>query len=211
VNIDYGEVTAIIGQKNSGKSVLTEYLLTQMDRFVCIDPNSEHGPPGAVAVESYDDVWRSWMDGDTRQVVRDRRGAITEERMEEYVRAVGQLQRGYLFLDEMHNYTSASYCPDPIKKLASYTVSHQNIGFVFAVHMAKDIPNKVWSQIDNYIIFSYGDSWDRKMREASIPGKEKVKEGGAVKADSYQFLTYENKLGGTSEVRGPVPVPDHLS
>lgn len=211
MNIDYGEVTAIIGQKNSGKSVLTEYLLTQMDRFVCIDPNSEHGPPGAVAAESPEDVWRNWMDGDTRQVVRDRRGAMTGSRMEEYVRAVGQLQEAYLFLDEMHNYTSANSCPDPIKKLASYTVSHQNIGFVFAVHMAKDIPNKVWSQIDNYIIFSYGDSWDHKMQEASIPGKHKVREGGEVTPESYEFLTYKRGLGNDSEVRGPVPVPDHLS
>lgn len=208
LNIDYGEITAVIGQKNSGKSVLMESLFCNMDRYVLVDPNYEHGPPGAVAVEGYRDVWRNWMEGNTRQVVRDRRGAITEERLPEYVRAVGQLQECYLGIDELHNYTNASYCPDALKKLVKYVVSHQNVGFVFGVHMAKDIPSEMWSQIDNFVIFSYGDKWDAKMQEASIPEKHKVRE---LDPDSYQFLTYKNQLGGKSEVRGPVPIPDHLS
>ncbi|WP_158055973.1 hypothetical protein [Halorussus halophilus] len=208
MNIDIGEVTAVIGQKNSGKSVLTEYLLTQMDRFIALDPNYEHGPPGASAVKSPEGVWRHWMEGDQRLVARDSRGALTEERMDEWVRAVCQLQEAYLLLDEMHNYTKATYCPTVLKKLVKYVVSHQNIGFVFGVHLASDIPSDIWSQIDNFIIFSYGDKWDSKMQDASIPDKRVVQE---LDPSSYQFLTYKDQLGGESKVRGPVPIPDHLS
>ena len=232
MNINHGEVTAVIGQKNSGKSVLSEGLLTEMGRFVCIDPNSEHGPPGAVAVESYDDVWRRWMNGETRQVVRDRRGALNEERMPEYVRAVGQLQDAYLFLDEAHNYMNSGKCPDCIRKLAKYAVSHQNIWFVFGVHLASDIPSELWSQIDNFVIFAYGDKWDNKMQKASIPCKKVVQDGyrrskaeelsekhgipesvlrTGLDPNSYQFLAYKDELGNSPAVRGPVPIPDHLS
>lgn len=232
MNIDIGEVTAIIGQKNSGKSVLSELLLTEMGRFLCIDPNSEHGPPGASAVERPRDVLTNWMQGDTRQVVRDRRGALTEERMADWVKTAAQLQDMYLYLDEGHNYMGANSCPDVIRKLAKHVVSHQNVGFIFGVHMAGDIPSDLWSQVDNFIFFSYGDSWDNKMKKVSIPCKKVIKDGYPAKKaeslsekhgipedilrngldpESYQFLTYKDQLGYSPSVRGPVPIPDHLS
>lgn len=230
LDIDHGEVTAVIGQKHSGKSVLMERLFCEMDRFVLLDPNHEHGPPDSAAVERYQDVWTHWMDGQTQQVVRDRRGALINDRMEEWVRAAAQLQDCYLGIDEAHKFMNANSCPDVLRTLVKHVVSHQNVGFIFGVHMAKDIPSDVWSQIDNFVIFSYGDKWDAKMQDTSIPYKKVVKDGYGASAagmadettipepelrdgldpKSYRFLTYKDGLDGTSTVEGPVPIPAHL-
>lgn len=203
MRIKFGEVTAVIGQKESGKSVLMESLLTETSRYIAADPNSEHGPPNAVAVRSFRDVWQHWMDGNTQQVIRDRRGALREDRLVEYLRAVGQLQELFLFIDELHNYTDQYGGPDELKTLAKYGVSHQNIGLVFGVHMASDIPSWLWNQIDNFIIFSYGSKWDSKIDNADLPQKAKIK---SLDPESYQFYCYEQGVGNTAEV-----VPDEPS
>lgn len=205
--INHGEVTAVIGQKNSGKSVLMEHLFCEMNRFVLADPNSEHGPPSAVAVRSWRDVWQRWMDGQTQQVIRDHRGALREDRLTEYLRAVGQLQDLYLGIDECHNYMDHRSGPGELKDFAKYAVSHQNIGLVFGVHMASDIPSWLWNQIDNFIIFAYGNKWDSKIAGSDLPDKGKIKR---LDPSSFQFYCYEEGVGNSATVRGPVPIPDHL-
>jgi len=205
-DIDLSEITAILGQKNSGKSVLFEHLLVNTGRFVCIDPQHDHGPPGAVYPESPAEVLRYWMDGETRQVIRD--PPLTEEKFEEYLKAFGQLTGAYLFIDESHNYMSATQIPRLLKLLVKWHISHNNCGLVVAAHQAKEIHDKVWQQTDNYLIFSYGDHEDSKLRRVSIPGKSVVHD---LDPESYQFLFYKDEAGAESEVRGPVPIPSHLS
>lgn len=205
MDIDLSEITAILGQKNSGKSVLSEHILCQMDRYICIDPNGEHGPPGAVFPESPTDVLRLWMDGHTRQVVREI--PFTEDVLEEYLRAFGQLQRCYLYIDEAHNWMSANYIPEVLQHLVKWHVTHSNCGLVVAAHKAKEIHDQIWTQTDNYIIFSYGEHEDSKFRQVSIPNKGLVTE---LDPESYQFLYYKDVAGADSEVRGPVPTPSHL-
>jgi len=207
LSINHGEVTAVIGQKDSGKSVLIEHLFCNMDRYLLCDPNSEHGPPDATPVRSYRDVWSNWMDGHTRQVVRDHRGALREDRLVEYLRAAGQLQDLYTGIDECHNYMDQHGGPDELKTFIKYVVSHQNIGFVFGVHMASDIPSWLWNQIDNFIIFSYGNKWDSKISNADLPEKGKIKD---LHPSSFQFYIYKEGVGNSAEIRGPVPIPDHL-
>ncbi len=206
MNIDLTEISVVLGQKNSGKSVLIEHLLCRTERFLCLDPNHEHGPPGSVVVTSPADVLREWMDGNFRQVVRD--APLTTEKMREYLKAFGQLQGAYLYIDEAHNYMGYSHVPDELKDIAKWHLTHNNCGLVLGVHQAKEVHDSLWSHVDNYVIFSYGDHEDSKLAGASIPGKHRVHE---IDPNSYQFLYYKDVSGASSEIRGPVPVPEHLS
>jgi len=206
MNIDLTEITVVLGQKNSGKSVLTEHLLTQMDRYIVIDPNHEHGPPGSIAISTPAEGLREWVNGNTRQVVRD--GPLTEEKAEQYMRVFGQLQNAYLVIDEAHNYMSAHHVPGVLKHLAKWHLTHNNCGLVLGAHQAKEINDALWSHVDNYLIFSYGDHEDSKLRGASIPNKHRVHE---LDPDAYEFLWYKDVTGAESKVRGPVPIPAHLS
>jgi hypothetical protein len=206
MEINLTEISVVMGQKNSGKSVLFEHLLSQTDRFLCLDPNHEHGPPGSVAVSSPAEVLREWMKGNTRQVVRD--GALTEEKAEQYMRAFGQLQGAYLYIDEAHNYMSAHSVPDVLKDIAKWHLTHNNCGLVLGVHQAKEVNDALWSHVDNYVVFSYGDHEDAKLAGASIPNKDVVHQ---LDHGEYRFLWYKDVSGADSEVRGPVPLPDHLS
>jgi len=205
MDIDLTEITVILGQKDSGKSVLIEYLLTQTERFVCLDPNHEHGPPGSVVVTSPAEVLREWLAGNTRQVVRD--APLNEEKAEQYMRAFGQLRDAYLVIDEAHNYMSHRSVPQVLKDIAKWHLTHNNCGLLLGAHQAKEINDSLWSHVDNYLIFSYGDHEDAKLAGASIPGKSQVH---GIDPDSYQFLTYENVSGASSSISGPVPVPTHL-
>jgi GTP-binding protein EngB required for normal cell division len=206
VKIDLTEISVVLGQKNSGKSVLIEHLLTRMRRYVVLDPNHEHGPPKAAIAHSPAELLSLWMTGETRIVVRD--APLSEEKAEEYMRAFGQLQRAYLVIDEAHNYMSYSYIPDTLKHLVKWHVTHNNCGIVLGAHKAKEIHDQIWTQTDNYMIFSYGEHEDSKLAEASIPSKRQVHD---LDPDAYQFLWYKDVSGAESEVRGPVPVPEHLS
>jgi len=206
MNIDLTEITVILGQKNSGKSVLTEHLLTQMDRYLGLDPNHEHGPPDSIAVSTPAESLREWVNGNTRQVVRD--GPLTEEKAEQYMRVFGQLQDAYLVIDEAHNYMGPHRCPEILEDMARWYVSHSNGGLVLGAHKAKDIHDAIWQQVDNYFIFSYGDHEDAKLSSVSIPDKHRVH---SLDPASYQFLSYKDVAGADSEIRGPVPVPSHPS
>lgn len=206
MRIDLTEITVVLGQKNSGKSVLLEHLLTQTERFLMIDPNHEHGPPGSVVVRSPADVLREWMNGNTRQVVRD--APLTTEKAVQYMRAFGQLRGAYLFIDEAHNYMSAHSVPQELKDIAKWHLTHNNCGLVLGAHQAKEINDALWSHVDNYVIFSYGDHEDAKLAGASIPGKHQVH---GIDPESYKFLWYKDVSGAESHIRGPVPVPGHLS
>lgn len=205
MDIDLSEITVLLGQKNSGKSVLFEHLLCRTERYVCLDPNGEHGPPSAVFATSPRDVLRYWVDGETQIVVRDQ--PLTEEKLLDYCRVFGQLQRAYLFIDEAHNWMSANYIPDVLKDLIKWHVTHYNCGLVVAAHKAKEIHDQMWTQTDNYFIFSYGDHEDSKLAGVSIPDKHVVHE---LDPTSYQFLFYKDVAGADSQVRGPVPIPSHL-
>jgi len=206
MNIDLAEISVVLGKKNSGKSVLMEHLLTQTERFMCLDPNHEHGPPGSVVVTSPGAVLTEWMKGNTRQVVRD--APLTEEKAEQYMRAFGQLKEAYLYIDEAHNYMSYSHVPQVLKDLAKWHLTHNNCGLVLGAHQAKEINDALWNHVDNYMIFSYGDHEDAKLAGASIPNKHQVH---SIDPQSYQFLWYKDVSGATSKVRGPVPIPAHLS
>lgn len=205
MDIDLSEITCILGQKNSGKSVLSEHLLCQMDRFICIDPNAEHGPPGAVYPNDPIDVLRLWSEGHTRQVVRE--VAFTEDVLEGYLRAFGQLSEAYLYIDEAHNWMSANYIPEVLKNLVKWHISHSNCGLVVAAHKAKEIHDQIWTQTDNYVIFAYGEHEDSKFSGVSIPDKREVFD---LDPSEYRFLYYKDVAGAVSTVRGPVPVPGHL-
>lgn len=205
MDIDLSEITVLLGQKNSGKSVLFEHLLTQTQRYICIDPNAEHGPPGAVYPSNPGEVLDYWRQGETRQVVRE--VPFTEDVLDQYLRAFGQLQRCYLYLDEVHNWMSAHHIPETLQHLIKWHVTHNNCGIVAAAHKAKEIHDQMWTQTDNYLIFSYGDHEDSKFSKVSIPDKRRVTQ---MDPNSYQFLYYKDVAGAQSEVRGPVPIPDHL-
>jgi hypothetical protein len=205
MDIDLSEISVILGQKNSGKSVLSEHLLCQMDRFICIDPNGEHGPPGAVFPEDPVDVLRLWSEGHRRQVIREI--PFTEDVLEEYLRAFGQLERVYLFIDEAHNWMGPHHIPDVLKNLVKWHISHSNCGLVVAAHKAKEIHDQIWTQTDNYFIFSYGEHEDSKFNRVSIPEKHQVTQ---MDPNEYRFLYYKDVAGASSEVRGPVSIPSHL-
>lgn len=205
MDIDLSEISVILGQKNSGKSVLFEHLLCQTERFICIDPNGEHGPPGAVYPESPADVLRLWMDGHTRQVIRE--VPFTEDVLEEYLRAFGQLRECYLFVDEAHNWMGPHHIPEVLQHLVKWHISHSNCGLVVAAHKAKEIHDQIWTQTDNYLLFAYGEHEDSKFRSVSIPDKHKVTQ---MDPTEYRFLFYKDVAGASSQVRGPVPIPSHL-
>jgi len=205
MDIDLSEITVILGQKPSGKSVLFEHLLAQTDRFMCIDPKAEHGPPGAVYPESPRDAIMKWSEGKTKQVIREVR--FDEETLNQYLRAFGQFQEAYLYIDESHNWMSANYIPESLKHLVKWHISHSNCGLVCAAHKAKEINDQVFTQTDNYFIFAYGDHEDSKFSRASIPDKHRVT---SLDPNSYQFLYYKDVAGAQSEIRGPVPIPEHL-
>ncbi|WP_121822840.1 hypothetical protein [Halostella salina] len=205
MDVDLTEITVILGQKNSGKSVLFEHLLTRTERYVCLDPNGEHGPPGAVYAESPAEVLHYWMDGETQIIVRDM--PLTEDKFTQYLRAFGQLQRAYLYIDEAHNWMSSHYIPDTLKDLIKWHVTHNNCALVCAAHKAKEIHDQMWTQTDNYFIFSYGEHEDAKLADVSIPNKRRVH---TLDPTSYRFLYYKDVAGADSEVRGPVPIPEHL-
>ncbi len=205
MDIDLTEISVLLGQKNSGKSVLFEHLLTQTERYVCLDPNGEHGPPGAVFAESPTEVLFNWMEGETQIIVRDM--PLTEDKLVQYLRAFGQLQRAYLYIDEVHNWMSSHYIPDVLKDLIKWHVTHNNCGIVVAAHKAKEIHDQIWTQTDNFFIFSYGEHEDAKMSEVSIPDKGRVHD---LDPESYQFLYYKDVAGASSQIRGPVPIPRHL-
>jgi len=205
MDIDLSEITVLLGQKNSGKSVLFEHLLDQTERFICIDPNGEHGPPGAVFPSSPAECLRLWMDGETRQVIR--AVPFDENTLDQYCRVFGQLERCYLYIDEAHNWMSANYIPEVLQHLIKWHVTHSNCGIVCAAHKAKEIHDQMFTQTDNYLIFSYGEHEDAKFARVSIPDKHIVTE---LDPESYQFLYYKDVAGAESEVRGPVPIPSHL-
>lgn len=206
MNVDLTEITVVLGQKNSGKSVLVEHLLSQMNRYLVLDPNHEHGPPGSSVARSPADVLRLWIRGHTRVVVRD--APLTEDKAEDYMRAFGQLKNAYLVIDEAHNYMSAHHVPGTLKHLAKWHLTHNNCGLVLGAHQAKEIHDSLWSHVDNYMIFSYGDHEDAKLAGASIPAKHRVHE---LDPEGYRFLAYKDVTGAEAEVSGPVPVPEHLA
>lgn len=211
MNIDLSEVTIFMGKKNSGKSVAIEYFLTQCDRFVAIDPNHEHGPPGATVATTPSAVLSEWLRGNTRIIIRDEQGALEEDRAMKYARIVAQLPECYLIIDEAHKYMTHSYCPGVLAQIAKWVVTHQNCGLVFGVHTGSDVPTELWSQVDNYVIFPYGGHEDSKMADLDIPREDKQKVVDELDEDSYQFLTYSNSAGVEAETRGPVPLPEHLT
>lgn len=206
MRIDLTEISVVLGQKNSGKSVLMEHLLTQMDRYLVIDPNHEHGPPGSRVVSSPAEVLRAWVEGDTRLVVRD--APLTTEKAEQYMRAFGQLQNAYLVIDEAHNYMNAHSVPEVLKQIAKWHVTHNNCGLLLGAHQAKEINDALWNHVDNYMIFAYGDHEDSKLKGLSMPNKHLVHE---LDPESYQFVFYRDVSGATASARGPVPIPRHLS
>lgn len=205
MQIDLTEITGIYGKKNSGKSVLFEHLLTQTERYVCLDPNHEHGPPGSVAVTSPADVLRQWVQGNTRQVVRD--APLTKEKAAQYARAFGQLKDAFLYVDEIHNYMSEHSCPQVFEDLAAWHVTHNNCGMVIASQQAKSVHDALFQHIDTHFIFHYGSHEDAKLRTL---GPETVRKVQNLDFSSYQFVYYHDVTGGEPQVAGPVPVPDHL-
>jgi hypothetical protein len=205
MDVDLSEISVILGQKNSGKSVLFEHLLTQTDRYICLDPNAEHGPPGAVYPETPAESLQLWMDGHTQQIIREM--PFTEDELNKWCRVFGQLQRCYLYIDEAHNWMSANYIPEVLQHLIKWHVTHSNCGIVVAAHKAKEIHDQMFTQTDNYFIFSYGEHEDAKFNRVSIPDKHRVT---TLDPDSYQFLYYKDVAGADSEIRGPVPIPVHL-
>jgi hypothetical protein len=206
MNIDLSEVTAVLGQKNSGKSVLIEHLLTGMRRFVCIDPQADHGPPGATFVTSPAELMQEWARGNRRIVVR--KTPITDEDLTEFLRAFGQITDAYLVIDEAHNFMSEHSLPRVLKLIVKWHISHSNNGLVIGAHQAKEIHDKVWQQVDNYLIFAYGGHEDSKFSSVDIPNKRAVQD---LDPQNYRFLYYHDVAGADSEIRGPVPVPRHLS
>lgn len=205
MDIDLSEISVILGQKNSGKSVLFEHLLTQTDRYICIDPNGEHGPPEAEYPDNPGEVLDLWAQGERQQVVREM--PFTEEKLSEYLRAFGQLREAYLYIDEVHNWMGPHNIPEVLQHLVKWHITHSNCGLVVAAHKAKEIHDQVFTQTDNYFIFAYGDHEDSKFRKVAIPDKHRVTE---MDPESYKFLTYKDVAGAESEVRGPVPIPSHL-
>jgi len=206
VKIDLTEVTGIYGKKNSGKSILVEHLLTQTPRFVAIDPNHEHGPPGSTAVTSPVELLREWAAGNTRLVVRD--PPLKDEKFVQYLRAFGQLKDAYLYVDEAHNFMSPHNAPQEIVDIAKWHVTHNNCGLVLGVQQAKSIYDAVYQHIDTHISFHYGRHEDAKLSELGPHVVEAIR---GLDYGSYQFVYFRDVTGGEPEIRGPVPVPDHLS
>lgn len=207
MEIDLCEAVGIAGKKNSGKSVLIEYLLCQMERFICLDPKNEHGPPDCVFASSVKEALRLWyVEGETKIVIRD--APLTTDKMIEYVRLFGQLTGCWLVIDEAHNYMGSTHIPDPLKDVVKWHITHNNCGVVVGVHQIKEIHDRLFSQIDHWFMFAYGDHEDSKFSKLSIPGKRKVHD---LDPDAYRFLYYEDVAGAESQICGPVPVPSHLS
>lgn len=206
MRIDLGEVTAVCGKKDSGKSVFTEYLLTKMRRFIMLDPMAEHGPPGAVFPESPREVLEYWKAGHQRQVIRD--PPLTTDKAMNYVRAAGQLKDHYLIIDEAHDYMTFSSVPEPLKLYAKHHVSHANSGLILNTHQFKNWHDSVFNQIDNYVIFHYGGHEDSKYGDIEIPNKHLIRQ---IDPTSYQFLFYRDEVGAEASICGPVPLPSHLS
>jgi len=206
MRIDLTEITGIYGKKNSGKSVLFEHLLAQTERFLCIDPNHEHGPPGSVAVTTPAEVLTQWMRGNTRQVVRD--APLTQEKAEQYMRAFGQLSDAYLYVDEAHNYMDEHQCPEALVDLAKWHATHNNCGIVLGVQQAKSVNDAVFQHVDTHLIFHYGSHEDAKLRTL---GSDVTRAVRSLDYECYRFVYLHDVTGGEPEVRGPVPIPGHLS
>jgi hypothetical protein len=206
MKIDLSEITAVYGKKNSGKSVLIEHLLVQMPRFVAIDPNHEHGPPGSVAVTSPVELLKRWVQGETRIVVRD--APMSDGKFREYLRAFGQLKNAFLVVDEAHNFMSEHDAPPELVDVAKWHCTHNNCGLVVGSQQAKSVNDAVFQHVDTHISFFYGSHEDAKLRKLGSPFTRRVRQ---LSPEEYCFVNLYDVTGGEPEIRGPVPIPEHLS
>jgi hypothetical protein len=133
---------------------------------------------------------------------------MTDDKLVQYLRAFGQLRDAYLVIDEAHNFMSAHSAPDELVEIAKWHCTHNDCGLVLGFHQAKECYDKIFTHADRYFIFSYGQHLDSKLKSSNIPDVDRVTR---IDPDSYRFLYYEDVVGAEGSVRGPVPLPDHLS
>lgn len=208
MSIDLGEVTVLLGQRDSGKSVLLEHLMSQMGRYVTIDHLYNHAPPNSTDVTDFAGFVRAWQSGQTRINIRDPSIKDTE-RFDDWMRLLGQIENYYLIIDEVHKWTNANYCPPVFSDIVQTHTSHGNVGLITSCRQAKSLPTEIWAEANNYAIFHYGSYEDSKIRDLEI-GSEHKQKIHEIDPHSHKFLFHRNRTGYEPRIMGPVPLPNHL-
>lgn len=201
-----GEVSIALGQKNSGKSVLLEYLATKMDRYLIIDPYNDHNPPNSVTVRSGREILLAWAKGHTELVLRGN-PIIEEEQFIEAIKAFGQLKNVHLIIDEVDTWTNANYCPEELKYWAQFQVSHKNSSLFVASRQATPIPSDIWTQVDNYFIYFYGAYEDAKIKQLPLSDEYKQQ---IRQLEGHQFVYWRDIMGSKPQIADPIPLPKHM-
>jgi len=209
VMIDLSEITLVVGQKNSGKSVLLSHIMGQMSQYICLDPLFDHNLPDATPVTSVEDAKQEWKKGNRKLITRVPR--LREEKAMEFVEFVSHLENTFLIIDESNMYMSSHSIPQELSDFAQFYVSHKNNGLILACRQLKDINTDVITQVDNTIMFSYSSWKDSKFKDIDIPPESKDKIVNDVDPESHRYLFVKHRAGFDPEIREPVPLPDYMS
>lgn len=201
-----GDVSIVLGQKDSGKSVLLEHLLMGMESYVIIDPLDDHYPPGSLDIYSPAELREALKRGQSKCVIKE--PFDDEERLTEYLQVAAHYERLHLIIDEANLFMNAHACPDILEKWAQFQVSHSDCAMILAARQAKHIHDAVYSQADNYYVFYYGSHEDSKFQSLPISREHKDQ---IQELDPFHFLYKRNSARFNKPyVNDPVPLPDHM-
>jgi ABC-type dipeptide/oligopeptide/nickel transport system ATPase subunit len=205
-DIELGHIVSILGQRNSGKSNLLDFLMSNMEQFVNIDIIGEHMVDGAISVESVEQFVTALNEGYSKIHIHDP-NAYDEEKLEEYLGIFGQLENYFLIIDEIQNWTNENYCPSVLEQIVQVHSSHKNCGVIIATRQATPIPRSIWNESNHYIIYHYGKSRDAKIKGLPIADEDKNKIH-TIDPNSYRFLYISDETGIEPQILERVPLMD---
>ncbi len=204
INIDLGEITTVLGQRNSGKSVLLRYLMYQMQSFVNIDPLQEHYLDSAISVQTPQEFKNAIENGRVKIHIHDLE-CLKEDGLNKYLGLFGQLRNTFLIMDEIQKHTNANYCPESLSEIIQIHTSHNNCGLVVATRQAKFLPTELWIETNNYMIYYYGKSRDAKIKQLPVADEYKDKIH-TLDPTQHEFLYITDETNKQPVVMDAVPL-----
>jgi len=198
MDIEKDHIVSVLGQRNSGKSVLLDFLMFQMTSFINLDLLGEHKIKGAVVVHTPKQLVSALNQGYNKIHVHDP-NLIDEGTLNEYLGIHGQLKNTFLVIDEIQKWTNANYCPSKLSDFVQVHSSHMNCGVIVATRQATPIPREIWSETNHYCIFHYGRSRDAKIEKLPVDDNTK-KIIHNLDPESYRFLHLSDETSSDPEV-----------
>ena len=204
--IDLGSLTVVCGQKDSGKSMFIESALTDMTRFVCIDPKREHLPPNSTVVRSVRELYAALSDGKERVVVRVKN--FDTDKFKDVIRVCRNLQDCFVVIDEVHRFMNENTIPEPFRWFVQEDLSHNNIGLVLGTQFLTKINGAAFQQTDDFILYAYGSLDDKKLRDVLNKDTRQMLE--SLNARRFEYLHIPVTAREKPEIRSRVPIPKHV-